>query len=133
MKKNILRSKQKGALPIGAIIGVAIVGSIFFVAIQLGPIYWDHANVKENIKESVRFVFIRYQRKQEERLKGEVLGTLNGVGADYEPVKENVKVKVDVKKKSASVEVWYTRSHSVPFMQNPIQFSVSADSTEMSE
>lgn len=129
MKNFNLRSKQEqGALPIGAIIAIAIVAAIIFVGIQLVPIYWDHWNFKDNANTSVQYVFVRYPREQVKKLQGEIEGGLKAIGADYE--EKNVIVNVDERKKTASVEVWYTRSHKVPFIQNPLQFYVTAEKTE---
>jgi hypothetical protein len=128
MKNMTLRSQQeRGALPLGAIIGVAIVGAIIFVAIQLIPIYWNQWDFQSKAEESVTFVFIRYPRDQQEKLRNEIVGVLDEIGAVYE--EDDIVVKVDGKKKRASVEVSYSRPHKVPFIENPLRFYVNV-STE---
>ena len=126
MNTMTLRSKhERGALPIGIIIGVAIVGALVFVGIQLIPLYWGYLTFKDDAESSAKLVFVRYQRDHEKSLRGEITGGLKKIGAVYE--EKNLIVKVDDKKKTASVEVWYTISHKVPFIENPMQFDVNVD------
>ncbi len=118
---------ERGALPFGIIIGVAIVGALIFVGIQLIPLYWDHLNFKNDAEASVKLVFVRHNREHEKELLREITKGLDEIGAIYE--KKNVRVKVDEKKKFASMEVWYALPHKVPFLQNPMQFHIQFENT----
>jgi hypothetical protein len=124
MNSMTVRSqRERGALPLGAIIGLAIVGAIIFVAIQLVPIYWNHWDFESKAEESVTFVFIRYPRNHKESLQGEIVTVLDQIGAVYE--EKDIIVEVNEKKKQASVEISYSRPHKVPFIENPLRFYVN--------
>lgn len=129
MTHQALRAhRERGGLPFGMIIGVAIVVALVYTGIQLIPLYWDHLNFKDDTEASVKLLFVRFQRNQEKELVKSITDGLNKIGAVYDP-KKDIKVKVLEKEKFASAEVSYALPHKVPLIENPIQFHIIAESS----
>jgi hypothetical protein len=49
------------------------------------------------------------------------------MGAEYK--EEHIKIEVSDNNKRMHVEVWFSKSHSLPLYQNPKQFYVTLDHT----
>ena len=120
-------TKERGTAGFKALIALLILAAIVYTGIQLVPIYWDHWNFEDEVKTELRFLFVNVQAKREEYLNNFVIGKLKEMGAEYK--KENVRVKVDDSKKKAKVEIWYTRTHKLPFFPNPKQFYINLENT----
>ncbi len=120
---------DRGAAGIKAVIAFAIVGAAIFAAVQLVPIYWDHWDFEDSVNTEVQFAFVKYKGSDiQGLLESEFTRLLTKMGAEYE--KKNIKVKVD--KKKIHVEIWYSRSHSLPFYPpNPKQFYINIENAPL--
>ncbi len=122
------RSSQ-GRAGLQAIIALLILAAVVYTGIQLVPLYWAHWNFKDKVEEKVKFTFVNYSSNHEKKLRSEIISLLKDMGAEYED--KNVKVDVDPRQKKVKVEVWYSKSHNLPFYQNPKQFYVTAESNPL--
>ena len=130
MKQNISYvTNERGAAGPKAVIALLILAAVIYTGIQLVPIYWDHWSFEDDVKTKVQFAFVNYRDKRERRLTDDVIGMLDEMGADYE--KKNVKIEVDEGAKKIKVEIWYTRSHKLPFYPNPKQFYINLENTRL--
>jgi hypothetical protein len=120
---------ERGGAGSKAIIALVILGAFIYAAFQLVPIYWGHWNFKDSVDTKVQFAFVNYPQKTKENLERDVYRLLDDMNAQYD--KENVKVDVDGKKKKVVIEVWYSRSHNLPFYPNPKQFYIKSENTPL--
>ena len=124
-----VRLNERGAAGTKALIAIIILGAFVYVAIQIVPIYWGHWNFQDSVDTRVQFAFVNYPRKTKENLERDVFRLLDGMNAQYD--KKNVKIDVDDKKKKVVIEVWYSRTHSLPFYPNPKEFYIKSENTPL--
>jgi hypothetical protein len=126
MKRRVLSKRNEcGRVSLKAIITLAILGALVYAAFQLVPIYWDHYNLRESVKEKVTFAFIHHPIYTQETVENQVYDLLDSIGAQYE--EEDVRVEVDKLNKEIYVEIWYSRPHDLPFYQNPKEFHIELE------
>ena len=107
------------------VIGVILLLIAGFAAIQLFPLYWDHWNLEKTIENEMLNRLVPPYKDIEVGITQKIISVLNDIGALYE--KEYIKVEVLPDNSRVSVEVWYSRSHHVPFYQNPKQFYIKLE------
>ncbi|MDY6952804.1 MAG: hypothetical protein SWE60_14930 [Thermodesulfobacteriota bacterium] len=115
-------SNECGTAWIKAILTLAILGALVFAGFQLVPIYWDHYNLKESIRGKLEFAFVNHPQDTQRSIEHEIIKLLNAMDADYE--REDVRVQADRSEKTIHVDIWYTRSHELPFYENPVELHV---------
>jgi len=130
MKMSNRANNQRGGANIGLIVAIAILGAVIFAAVQLGPIFYDHWNFEDDVQTTVKFAWVNYPRNMKKALTDNVTSLLTKIGAEFDP-KRSVKVVVDDKSKKIVVEVWYSRSHKLPFYPNPKQFYIRIENTPL--
>lgn len=119
---SAIRNEHGSAETIKAVIAVAILGIFIYVAVQLVPMYNDHWNLEDDMKTLVQYP--PQGGKSEEkskRIQAEVFKLLDNINADY----QKKDVKVNVEKKNISIEIWYSRTHTLPLFPNPKQFHLT--------
>jgi len=122
MKRNISHiTKERGSAGIKAVIAIAILAAIIYGAIKIIPIYVDHYDVEDKIKEDILYAGQRFGGEIQKGLTKRIYQYLDGIGAEYNKEKE-VRVSVNKGTKLIKVEVWYRRSHNIPFF--PKQFEI---------
>lgn len=104
---------------IRSIVAFIILGIVIYIGVQVVPIYMDHWNLEDEIKEKLQYAFVSGSGDVEKRLKKEISTLLKDMGAIYE--QKDVQVKREGSRK-LSVDIWYARSHKLPVLQNPKQF-----------
>lgn len=125
MKNMSPIKNERGAAGIKAAIAIAILGAVIYVGFVLIPIYWDHWDFEDKVKTGVQFAHVNWPRDTKKNLEDHIIGLLSKMRAEYKT--KDVKVKVEGKK--IDVEVWYARSHSLPFLTNPLPFYVKVQNT----
>ena len=126
-RRDILMN-ERGSAGTSATIAIVLFAACVYVLFQLVPIFWDHWSLEDEIKTKIQFAFVNYPRDREKTLKAEIKKDLDDIGANY--TEKDLKVDVDEKRKKIKVEVWYTRSHKVPFYPpNPKQFYIKLENT----
>lgn len=106
---------------------VAAVGA--YAAFQIMPLSWDHARFEQLAKDAMVTALVPPYTNVEETVKKQIAGLLDDIHAQYEP--EHIKVTVTSDFKKIQAEVWYARSHGVPFYQNPKQFYSKLEHTSI--
>lgn len=125
---SMLRN-ERGDGMITIIVILAIVGAMIFVGIQLIPIFWDHANLRDDILTVLRFAFVNYPQNTKERVTEDVKKLLTKSKAEYKD--KDLKIEMKQEEKYLKVQIWYSRTHKVPFFQNPKQFYLEVDNREV--
>ncbi|PIE33459.1 hypothetical protein CSA56_11675 [candidate division KSB3 bacterium] len=126
-QKNILMNERGGA-GVSAVLAIALLAACVFVLFQLVPIYWDHWSLEDEIKTKIQFAFVNYPREVKRHLTEEIKKELNEIEANYK--EKDLKINVDERAKKIKIELWYTRSHNVPFYPpNPKQFYIKLENT----
>ncbi|MDY6987504.1 MAG: hypothetical protein SWQ30_05540 [Thermodesulfobacteriota bacterium] len=121
-KSPFLVSNECGRAWIKAILALTIIGAFVYTGIQLVPIYWDHYNLRESIRGKLEFAFVNHPRDTQRSIEHEIIKLLDSTDVDY--TREDVRVQVDRSEKTIHVDIWYTRSHELPFYQNPVEFYI---------
>jgi len=121
-KSLFLGSNECGTAWIKAILALTILGGFVYIGIQLVPIYWDHYSLHESIRGKLEFAFVNHPRNTRTGIEHEIIKLLDSTDADYS--REDVRVEVDRSEKTIHVDIWYTRSHELPFYQNPVEFYI---------
>ncbi|MDY6836562.1 MAG: hypothetical protein SWH78_01190 [Thermodesulfobacteriota bacterium] len=123
MNKSLFSAGNEcGTAWIKAILTLTIIGAFVYAGFQLVPIYWDHYNLQESIRGKLEFAFVNHPRDTQRNIEAEIITLLNSTDADY--TREDVRVKVDRSEKIIHVDIWYTRSHKLPFYQNPVELYI---------
>ncbi len=112
---------------IKAIIAFVVVGICIYGAVQLVPIYMDHWNFEDDIKEKVQFAFTTWGRDIEKKLKASLIKSLDQMGAEY----DKKEIKITQRAKKITVDLWYSRSHNLPVLQNPKLFHIHVENTTL--
>lgn len=111
---------------IKTVIAFVIVGICIYIGVQLLPIYMDHWNFEDEVKEKVRHAFTTWNRDVDRKLKRVIIEMLRQMGAEFKEKDVSVNIKKGTKK--IIVEVWYSRSHNLPVLQNPKMFYLHHES-----
>ena len=126
MKRRVLSKRNEcGRIGLKAVVSLAILGALAYAAIQLAPMYWDNYNLRESVKEKMKFTFVRHPIYPQETLENEIFDLLNAIDAQYE--EGDVRVEVDKSNKEIYVDIWYGRSHKLPFYENPKEFHIELE------
>jgi hypothetical protein len=91
-----------------------------YAAFQIMPLSWDHARFEQLAKGAMMTALVPPYTNVEETVKKQIAALLDNMHATYQP--EYIKVTVSEDFKKIQAEVWYSRSHGLPFYQNPKQF-----------
>lgn len=118
--KHSIRAHERGAAGIKAIIAVIILGIAIYVAITMVPIYVNHFQLEDNIKEDILFAGQRFRGDLEKEFTAKVLSYLDTLGVDYD--KKNVRITIKSEARLIRVELWYERQHKIPWF--PTQFQL---------
>jgi hypothetical protein len=118
---------ERGAAGLKAIIAIVILIAVIYTGIQVIPVYLANYNFEDKVKGEITLAFVNYPQDTQKKLEGAIMGMLNDMGATYD--KKNVRVKVggDPTGKKIVIEVWYSRTISLPFFPNPKQFYVKVE------
>lgn len=100
-----------------------------YTAFQLMPLSWDHARFEQLAKDAMITSLVPPYTNTEANVKKQITALLDNIHAQYEP--EYIKVTVTSDFKKIEAEVWYSRSHGVPFYQNPKQFYSKLEHTSI--
>mgnify|MGYP003566092164 CR=1 FL=1 len=124
MKRNMLHiTKERGSAGIKAIIAIAILVAIVYVAIKMIPIYADHYDVEDKIKEDILYAGQRFGSDIQKELTKTIYQYLDDIDAEYNKEKE-VRVKVNKGTKLITVNVWYRRDHKIPFFRKQFELKI---------
>jgi hypothetical protein len=116
---------QRGAAPLKAIIAIAVLGVLIYWGIQIVPIYYDHYNLEDDIKQAVLIESSRLSTEESpKKIKDMVINGLKQIKAQFRET--DVKVEI-VGGNKIVVDVNYWRQHNVPGF--PKQFHIHHEST----
>lgn len=121
---------QRGGAGPKAIFATLVLIGLVYVGLQIIPMYYDHWTLQDKVKEDVDFAFVNLASSpgtMQEKLSKLITGRLTAIGAEFK--KEQVKVTIPDGTQKITVEIWYTRTHKLPFLQNPKQFYFKYTST----
>jgi hypothetical protein len=125
-----IRNEQGGAGP-QSIIVLAILAVTIYAALQIFTVYDKHWTFEKHVKTLVQFAFVNLHGDRKQQIFDQIIDMLDDMGAQYE--KKNIRVNVDEKEKTITVEVWYAQTVNVPFFPNPKQFHVKIQRTDTME
>ncbi|PIE36015.1 hypothetical protein CSA56_01745 [candidate division KSB3 bacterium] len=111
---------ERGNATVTIIIVVLVIAIIGFAAIQLAPLYWDHANIEQVVHTTMISEMVPPYQGVEAKVAQKIMSELDVRGALYE--KEHIRVHVNDADQTIQVEMWYSRPHHLPFYQNPKLF-----------
>jgi len=127
-RRGIIAMNQRGGAGVSAVIAIAILGACVFVGWELVPIFWEHWNLEDDVKTKMQFAFVNYRGDVKESLTKDIKDALNEMGAQFK--EKDLKIKVDERSKKIRIEIWYSRTHKVPFYPpNPKQFYVKVENS----
>jgi hypothetical protein len=121
---------QRGAAGPKAIVATLVLIALVYVGLQIIPMYYDHWTLQDKIKEDVDFAYVNLTGGEgtiQSKLNKLITSRLTAINAEFK--KEQVKVTIPDGTKKITVEIWYTRTHKLPFYQNPKQFYYKYTST----
>ncbi len=118
--KHSIRTHERGAAGIKAIVAVIVLGVVVYVAITMVPIYVNHFKLEDKIKEDILFAGQRFSGDLEKQFTARVIRYLDEMGVDYDP--KNVRVKMKKEARLIRVELGYERRHKIPGF--PTQFQL---------
>jgi hypothetical protein len=119
------RSHEQGAAKVLIVIVLLILAVLAYAGVQLVPLYWDHEDLEETIQTTMISALVPPHKDVEATVKRKIITMLDDMGAQYN--QENIKVDVSDDYKTIHVEVWYARSHHLPWYPNPKQFYLKLD------
>jgi hypothetical protein len=114
-----LRNERGNTTVIIILVVLAIV-IIGFAATQLAPLHWDHATFEQAVQTTMISEMVPPYQGVETTVAQKIMRELDAIEAFYE--KDHIRVNVNDADKTIQVEIWYSRSHHLPFYQNPKQF-----------
>ncbi|MCP4399980.1 MAG: hypothetical protein GY801_22070 [bacterium] len=123
MKRMLMN--RRGSATVFIVIGVVLLAIAAFAAMQLFPLYWDHWNFEDTVENEMLHGLVPPYTDVEGTIAKKIVSLLKNIGADYK--EEHIKVEVLPNNSKVFVEVWYTRSHHLPFYQNPKQFYLKSE------
>lgn len=129
-RKGSLMRNERGSAGTKAAVAFAILGAVVYAAITLIPMYADHWKFEDDLKNNILFANEKYRGVEggvEKGLTNDIESMLKSMGATYD--KKQVRVKLEQQK--INVEVWYGRPHKLPFLQNPKQFYLKLENTQL--
>lgn len=117
---NMLRCPEQGSGKIAVIVVLVIAALGGYAAFQIMPLSWEHARFEQLAKDAMIGAVVPPYKDIDKKIHESISASLNEMKAQYQP--EHIKVDVSPDFKHIQVEVWYARSHGLPFYQNPKQF-----------
>jgi hypothetical protein len=118
---------ERGAAPVVAIIVVLIITIVIFVGFQIGMLQLAYMNVREKTKAAMMYALVPPYEDVDSKVRDKAVELLNEIGAEYK--EEHIKIEISDDNKRMHVEIWYSKSHSLPLYQNPKQFYITLDHT----
>ena len=122
-----IRNGQGGADP-SSIITLAILAVAIYAVFQIFTVYDKHWTFEKHVKTLVQFAFINLHGDRKQQIFDQIIDMLDDMDAQYE--KKNIRVNVDEKEKTITVEVWYAQTINLPFFPNPKHFHVKIQRTD---
>ena len=120
-----IRKHEHGSAKVVVIIVLVVLAIGAYAGIQLFPLYWDHWNFEKTADSQTVATLASARQNIEATVKQQLVQLLDAMGAQYQP--EHVRATLSSDQKSMRVEVWYARSHRLPFYPNPKQFYVKLE------